>query len=138
MSDLVFIAMSALEQSHRSECTEDPGQFADFWQIALAPKNAAFRIESAGEKIERYVDRIFAALRGVSQRRHRVIIGDKIKRFAALLQLDRGFDRAEIVADVKGAGGLNAGEDAHDGNSPDQTRRGRTARSRNSPRTSRI
>jgi hypothetical protein len=42
-----------------------------------------------------------------------VQVGDKVKRLLIILQGDVLADRAEVIAPMDGAGGLDAGEDFH-------------------------
>ena len=42
-----------------------------------------------------------------------MVVGDEIGAIASALQIDGGFDRAEIVADMKLPRGLDAGENTH-------------------------
>ena len=42
-----------------------------------------------------------------------MIVGDEIKRFALVLQVDGRLHRAEEIPDVKFSAGLEAGENAH-------------------------
>ena len=105
--------MGSLEQPHRRERAEQPGEFADLGHIALAVEDALFRIESAGEQVERDVECVLSALLGVGQRRHRVIVRDEIESVTAGLQFDGWPHHAKIIADVERAGRLDARKYAH-------------------------
>ena len=66
-------------------------------------------VEAAGEEIEGDVHCVFAALLGVEEGGHRVVIRDEVVGLAFVLQFHRRLHHAEIVADVQSAGGLDAG-----------------------------
>ena len=70
------------------------------------------RIEAQGEVVDRDVAGQLAKARRVVQRGQRVQVGDEVERILGaprlLLQLDVLLDGAVIVAEVKGAGGLNS------------------------------
>ncbi len=111
--DLVFVRMGALEQSHRRDGGQNPGQLSDLRHIGLAKERRSFRIEPAGEKIDGHAPAIFPQRRRILQAGEGMIIGDKIKRVAFGLERDRRPHHAEIISDVENAAGLNAGKDAH-------------------------
>ena len=75
----------------------------------LQKERAPFRIEPAGQKIERHPPAVFTQRLRIPHAGQRVIIGDEIKRFAFGLQRDRRLHHAEIIADVQNATRLNAG-----------------------------
>ncbi len=52
LADLVLVAVAFLQQRHRRDVGQDPGQLGYLWQVALAVEDRALRIESAGQKIE--------------------------------------------------------------------------------------
>ena len=110
---LVFVAVRALEQAHRRQRSNEPIQFADFREITLTPKNGFFRVESAGEPVERDVLREAAARGRVGHGRQRMIVRDKIETLAAILQLDGRAHRAKVVANVQRARRRDTGENAH-------------------------
>ena len=112
--DLVFVGMRALEQSHRRDGGQNPGELGDLRHIGLAEERGPFRIEPAGEKIERHAPAVFPQRLRILQAGERVIIGDEIKRLALGLERDRRPHHAEIIPDVENAAGLNAGKNAHE------------------------
>ena len=71
------------------------------------------QIQSASEEIERYAPAIFAQRERIAQTGERVIIGNKVERFALILERNRWAHHAEVIADVKDASRLNAGKNAH-------------------------
>ena len=49
-----------------------------------------------------------AALGGVEQRGHRVVVGDEVERLALFLQLDGGLHHPEVIAEMQRARRLDA------------------------------
>ena len=74
----------------------------------MLKQRRAFRIETAGEKIERDATAVLAQHCWIADTGERMIIGDKIKCFALRLQRNRGPHHAEVIADVQHAAGLDA------------------------------
>ena len=105
--------MRPLEQTHWGDRRQDPRQFGHLRNIRLPKERAAFRIETAGQKIERDTAAVFAQHLRITHAGERVIIGDDIERLTLGLQLDCRPHHAEIIADVEHAAGLNAGKNAH-------------------------
>ena len=101
--------MSALEQTHRRDGRQDPGQLGDLRNVRLPEKRGALGIETARQKIERNAPAVFPQRVRIAQAGQRVIIGDEIERFAFGLQRDGRPHHAEVIADVQSAAGLNAG-----------------------------
>jgi hypothetical protein len=75
----------------------------------LAEERGVFRIEAAGQKIERNVARAFTQRFRIADAGKRVVFGNEIKGFALGLQRNRRPHHAEIIADVQRATGLDAG-----------------------------
>src|SRR5678815_2019369 len=73
----------------------------------------AFRIEPAGQKIERDTSAVCAQHFRVAQTRERMVIGDEIKRFALGLQRHRRPHHAKIIANVQSTAWLKTGKNAH-------------------------
>jgi hypothetical protein len=87
-----------------------PHELADLGHIALPPKNTALRIEPAGQPVEGDALRVFPALGRIDHRRHRMVVRDEIETLAPG-SAHRWRDASrQIVADVQGAGGRDAGE----------------------------
>jgi hypothetical protein len=80
----------------------------------MPKKRRALGIESARQKIECDAAAVCAQHFRVAQTRERMVIGDKIKRFALRLQGDRRPHHAKIIANVQGTAGLKAGQNAHE------------------------
>ena len=104
--------MATVEQAHRCHRAEDPREERDLGDIRLAEEKRFRRIQPAGQKIERYVARIFAQGFGIVERRQCVQVGDEIERLALVLQFDGRTHHAEVIAEVQRAGRLDAGKDA--------------------------
>ena len=101
--------MAFRQQAHRTNRRENPRQFANLGHGALAEKNGTRRVQSAGEEINGDFPDIFTQCRGIARRGHRMVVGDEVKGLALVLEADGGFDRAEVISDMKFAAGLEAG-----------------------------
>jgi hypothetical protein len=76
--------------------------------------NKPVGIEPQGEQIGGGVERVLPEFLAVADRRQGVQVGDEIERIVGLiLQFDVLPNRAEIVAPVKTASRLDAGENSH-------------------------
>ena len=113
LRDLVLVAVTTPQQAHWRDRRKHPRELGDFSHVGLPPKNAAGGIEAAREEIQRDIERELPALRGVRERRHRVVVRDEIERLALLLELDGGQHRPEVVAQMQRARGLDAGQNSH-------------------------
>jgi hypothetical protein len=81
--------------------------------VALAKQDAALGIQAGGDEDGGRVVDALTQLGGVVRDGDRVQIDDAVdRRIAAVLALDVLADRADVVAQVLAAGGLDAGEDA--------------------------
>jgi hypothetical protein len=80
--------------------------------VGLAKEDAALRVEAGGEQDRGRVVETLAQLVGLIGDGEGVQVDDaEDRRLAALLPLDVLADRADVVAEVLAAGGLDAGED---------------------------
>ena len=112
VGDFVFVGVAPLEESHGGDRAEDPGEERDLRDVGLAEEEGFGRVEATGEKVEGHVAGVAAEGVGIMQRGERVEVGDEVKGFALVLQFDRGLHHAEVIPEVQGAGGLDAGKDA--------------------------
>ena len=110
--DFVFVGMRAFQQSH-GVTVERIQASSVTCGTSLCRNSGPFRIESAGEKIERHPSSCFRAKPPDRAAGQRMIIGDEVKRLAFVLKRDRRAHHAEIISDVQGAAGLDAGKNAH-------------------------
>jgi hypothetical protein len=113
LGSLVLERNAALQQAHRGDAAQDPGQLGDLGHIRLAPEGGLLRIEPAGEEVDRQIPHMTAQGGGIVDRGERVVVGDEIKGLALLLQPDGRLHHAEVIANVETAAGLDAGENAH-------------------------
>src|SRR5215831_19646468 len=79
----------------------------------MPKERCALRIESARQKIECHAAAVRAQHFRVAQTCERMVVGNKIKRFALGLQRDGRPHHAKIIADVQSTAGLNAGQNSH-------------------------
>ncbi len=109
-----LVGVGALEHAHRSHRSQHPREFRHLGQIALTKENRTLWIESGGEIVEGDRMRVLPTLRGISNRRHRVVVGDEVEgRIVFVLQCDELAEGAEIVAEMEILSGrLRAREDA--------------------------
>ena len=110
----VFEGMSIFQHRDRSDAAEQPRQFGDFRNVALAKKGRSSRVQAAGEKVERQFAAMVAEDDRVVNGGQSVIVSNKIKGFAFMLQANGGLHHAEIISKVGAACWLDARENAHD------------------------
>ena len=104
-----LVTVASFEQAHRGDGGEHPGQFCDGGHVGLAEQEGRGGVQSAGQEIERNVQSVLAALGGVEERGHGMVVGDEIEGLALFLQFDGGFHHAKVIAQVERARRLNAG-----------------------------
>ena len=75
----------------------------------------AFGIQTQGDERGRHLACPLAEHVGIVEARERVVVDDAVDRLVLVLETDVVADRAEIVAQVRGAGRLDPGEDAGPG-----------------------
>ena len=115
---LALLRRLVLELGHAVEVAvggdrgEQPGQLGVLAHVGLAEEDAALGVEAGGEQDRGRVVEPLAQLGRVVGDRDRVQVDDaEDRRLAAVLALDVLADRADVVAEVLAAGGLDAGED---------------------------
>jgi len=117
---LVAELMHAVQLAERGDRREQPAQLGVLLHVALAEQDALLRVQARrDQRRERVVDAV-AQLGRVVGDGDRVQIDDAVEalvtgRRCALLALDVLADRADVVAEVLAAGGLDPAEDAHAG-----------------------
>ena len=107
-SGFVFVAVAVFEHGHGCQRAEDPCEFTDFGDIALAEERGFGWVEAAGEEVEGEVEDVGAEGFGVLETGERVVVGDEVEGVAFVLEGDGGLHHAEVVAEVQTAGGLDA------------------------------
>ena len=110
--DLVLVAVRALKKPEPGDRVQDPREFADAADVGLPEERGLFGIQPACEIVERKTPDAHAQVVRLRVNRQRMQIRDEQIRIPGILvlELDRGFHRPEIVADVQNAGRLDAGE----------------------------
>ncbi len=107
-SGFVFVAVAVFEHGHGRQGAEDPCEFTDFGDVALAEEGGFGGVEAAGEEVEGEVEDVGAEGFGVLETGERVVVGDEVEGVAFVLEGDGGLHHAEVVAEVQTAGGLDA------------------------------
>ena len=121
MRHLVLVAVAALKQTHRRETGKIPCELLDLRHVALAVDHGLRGVESASEIVERHVARGLAEGLSVADCRHRVEIRDEHEIVALLLEVEHRLHRAEIVAPMQFARGLDACQNSHNSILPNGT-----------------
>src|SRR5262245_7279248 len=105
--------MAALQQSHRCHGAQNPLQLADFGQVTLPVDRASSGIKAQGEVIGGGTAGELEKPGGIAQGGEGVIVRQKVVApVAAGDQVQEELDRAEIVAQMQIAGGLDAGKNS--------------------------
>ncbi len=114
--DLVLVGRRALEEPHRRDGEENPEELGDLGNVGLAKeRHVRVRwIEAEREVVERDVARQLAELVGVTHGGQRVEVRDEDEALVARrLKLEKLRNRAEVIAEVDLARGLDAGKNTH-------------------------
>ena len=117
--ELALDARLLLELMHSPEVAvggharQQPAQLGVLEHVALAEEDAALRVQTGRQQDRRGVVHRLAQPRRVVGDGGRVQVDDAVDPLAALLPGHVLRDRADVVAEVLAAGGLNAGEDPH-------------------------
>jgi len=101
--NLVLVAVGPFQKTESRDAVENPGEFANLRNIRLTEKHRLFRIDSAGQKINRKTfDPLLQILR-FRIRGHRVIIGNKQETLplVPVLKINALLHRSEVVADMR-------------------------------------
>ena len=110
-----LVGMRPVEQPLRGGTAENPGQLAQLGQVRLAVQDVPLGIQAEGDESGGHVQDKLADLFGPRRRRQRVIVGHEEQRVPRAGQLEGGLDHAEVVAQVRPAGGLDAGDGSRHG-----------------------
>ena len=102
----------AVQPTHRRHTVENPRQLGVLVHMRLDEERAALRVHATGEERRGEPADADAQLGGILRERDGVQIHDAIDVLVDILLVHPVADSAEIVADVRDAGGLDAGEDA--------------------------
>ena len=135
LGHLVLVGVPTLQEPHGCHGPQNPRKLADLGKVGLAVEDRSFRIEAAGEIIERDVVHQAPAQGPVAHRGHRVEIRDEIDALALVLQLDVLRHRAEIVSQVALAGRRNPRKAPHRYSCPATTGVSQCAKAGSSPQT---
>ena len=109
----VFEGMSIFQHRDGGDAAEQPRQFSDFGDVALAKEGRSSWVEAAGEEIESELAAMVAEDDRIVDSGQGVIVSNEIQGFAFMLQANGGLHHAEIISEVGAACGLDAGENAH-------------------------
>ena len=116
--ELLALAL-LLELGHAAELPEpghgreQPRRLGMAGDVALQEERAAVGLEADREEQRRQVERAVVQILRVVVDRDRVQVDDAEERVALVLGRDVLAHRADVVADVFGTRGLDAGENAH-------------------------
>ena len=92
---------------------EQPGQLGRLGHVRLDEEGRLLGVEPQREQVDEHVEDVLAEPPGVADAGQRVVVGDEVIGVVALLERDVLPDRAEVVADVQGARGLDSRQDSH-------------------------
>ena len=77
--------------------------------VALAEQHALFRVQSAGQEVNRQIAHKAAQLRAVMNGGERMVVRDEVIGLAFVLEVQGRLHHAKVVADVETTAGLKAG-----------------------------
>src|SRR5581483_11078821 len=112
---LVLELRHAAELPEPGDGREQPGRLGMRGHVALREQHAAIRVETGGEEQRGQIERLVVQILRVVVGRDRVQVDDAEERVVRVRVLRRDVlaHRADVIADVFGTRGLDAGEDAH-------------------------
>ncbi len=109
---LLLVGWRAFHPADRHDRVEDPRQLGVLGKVRLTDQRAAVGVEADGEQIKHHLVRQPPHLRTVVDGGHGVVVDNAVDRLVPVLERDVVELRAEVVAQVRGAGGLDPAEDA--------------------------
>jgi len=89
---------------------EVPRQLRDLRDVGLEPEDGTLRVYPERHHVDQGVDRVPRHLRAVEERGEAVHVGYETEQLPPLLGFDHRAYHAQIVADMEGAGGFDAGQ----------------------------
>ena len=116
---LAVLARLLLELSHPVEpadargALEEPGELGMGRNGALREQGRLCRIDSTGDQGSRHFADVRAKLGWIDVDGQRMEVGEEEEAFGLVLHPHPSQDRAEKIAEVKTAGRLDSGKDAH-------------------------
>ena len=109
-----LVGVGAVQQALAGDAGEQPGQLRDLGDVGLAVEGHVLRVQSGGQPAGGDLERAALDARRLVALDERVVVGQEIEALHARLAAGahRRADGADVVAQVRGAGGGDAGEDA--------------------------
>ena len=106
--------MGAVENAFAGDAGQKPGEFRDLRDVRLPVKNHPRRIQPGGQPACGNLQRAALDARRLVDFDQRVVVGQEVVALHPVAQagLDRGTDRAHIVAQMGRAGGGDASKEA--------------------------
>ena len=105
-----LVGVAPEELPRGDEAAEDPAQLEDLDDVALAVEHRLAGVQAAGEPGRGDVEHRLPQRLRVPFRREGVVVRDEVEGAVLLLQRECRPDGAEVVPQVRGARGLDAGE----------------------------
>ena len=116
LAGLVLPLRHAVEPAHPRSAGEQPFELGMRGDARLVEQRRAVGVDARGNERGGHLDRVAGEHGGLDRDGDRVQVGEEeqtvIARLHAVLHRDPLLDRAQIVAEVEVAGGLDAGDDA--------------------------
>jgi hypothetical protein len=109
---LRLVGVRAIEQALAGDAGEQPGQLRDLGDVGLAVEEHLLRVQPRGQPAGGDLQRGALDARRLVALDQRVVVGQEVEVLGAgaAAGLHRGADRADVVAQVRRAGGGDAGE----------------------------
>ena len=111
-----LVSVRAVEQALAGHAGEQPGELGGLGDVGLTVEALPFRVQPAGQPRRRDLQGRALHARRILHLDQRVVVGQEVETLHARRPArgQRGPDRAHVVAQVRSAGGGDAGEDAGD------------------------
>ena len=109
---LLLIGGCPFRPRDRHDRVEDPGELRVLGQVRLTDEGALLRVEAHRQQVEHHLVGELAQERAVVDGRQGVEVDDGVDRVELVLKRHVVDLRSKVIAQVRGAGGLNPAQDA--------------------------
>ena len=110
-----LVGVRPVEQPLRGDRSQDLGELADLRDLRLSVEHRRLGIEPEGQERRSDTDAVGTQPPRVRTDVERVVVRHEDERLVLGRERERGPDHPQVVAEVDGAGGLDAGDDtSHD------------------------
>ncbi len=103
LGEFVFIGVAALQQAHRRDRREQPGELRDLRQVRLQEDGRHLGVQAQGEEGRGHLQGALTQFLRLVYTGQGVIVGDEVVAVVLVLQVQVLPERAEVIAYMQGA-----------------------------------